>query len=175
MQHFHTMHTNLRSLQLLDIHGGLMLNFYLMLTKHVLDVESACIAGDWQHVPLLRQVLHGGGNIYSESFYENIINSAPCEGPSCFWNSGGACSTFEWASSNRLRNPDERNGGSADAEYNGIDYMLYYNLYNIINPSTIPYVNFMDSRITFPIPIGNPLMGTTANPLTIEAFNTKQR
>ncbi|MBK7183785.1 MAG: T9SS type A sorting domain-containing protein [Bacteroidetes bacterium] len=135
-------------------------------------VESACIAGDWQHVPLLRQVLHGGGNSILESFYENIINSAPCEGPSCFWNSGGACSTFEWSSSNRLRNPDERNGGSADGEYNGIDYMLYYNLYNIINPSTIPYVNFMDSRITFPIPIGNPLMGTTANPLTIEAFNT---
>lgn len=136
------------------------------------ELGVRAILRDNQHLPLLRQVLHSGTNPISQSTYENLLNSAPCEGPRCFWNSTSQCSTFEWSSRDRLHTSDERGGGSSQGEYAGLDYMLYYNLYNIINPSTIPYVNFMDSRITFPIPIGNPLMGTTANPLTIEAFNT---
>lgn len=136
------------------------------------ELGTRAILRDNQHLPLLRQVLHSGSNPITQGTYQSLLNSAPCEGPRCFLASSGPCSTFEWSSRDRLHTSDERGGGSNQGEYAGLDYMLYYNLYNIINPSTIPYVNYMDSRITFPIPIGNPLLGTTTNPLTIEAFNT---
>lgn len=42
------------------------------------------ILRDNQHLTLMRQVLHGGSNLVPNSTYENIINTAPCEGPWCF-------------------------------------------------------------------------------------------
>jgi hypothetical protein len=131
------------------------------------------ILRDNQDLPLLRQVLHGGGNLVPVSTYRDMLNSAPCNGPRCYWNSNGECSPFEWSSSDRLHDAEERGGGSSQGEYCGLDYMLYYNLYHIIIPNTVPNVNYMDRVITFPFPTtGTFPVGTNATPAVIEAFNS---
>jgi hypothetical protein len=136
-----------------------------------------------EHLPLLRQVLHEGPNLVPASTYENMLNTAPCEGPRCYWSSGGECSLSsprnDWSSSDRLHNSEERigasnpHGSSFQGEYNGLDYMLYYNLYHIINPGSVPYTNYMDRVITISYPTTSaPIVGTNATPVVIEAFNS---
>lgn len=126
---------------------------------------------DYQYLPLLRQVLHGGINTIPNSTYINLLNSAPCEGP--YYYGAANSAPFEWSASNRLVHPEQRGGGSAKAEYSGLDYLLYYNLYHLVIPNTVPMVNYMDRVITFPFPSSGTFpVGTASNPALIEAFNT---
>jgi hypothetical protein len=145
-------------------------------------LSSRAIIRDNQHLPLLRQVLHGGGNLVPQSFYENLLNTAPCSGPFCFAKShpGGPCATFEWSAWDRLhfseeRSPDSKGSyedGSQEGEYNGLDYLLYYNLFHLVVPSTVPHINYMDRNIGSPFPTtSQPPIGTLTNPAHIEAFN----
>ncbi|OFY85694.1 MAG: hypothetical protein A3F72_12145 [Bacteroidetes bacterium RIFCSPLOWO2_12_FULL_35_15] len=140
------------------------------------------------HMPLLRQVLHGGINPIPDSKYTDLINSAPCNGPYCYHYTGGNCATFEWSADSRVYDEECRiprppygyhkmngdNIGSPDGEYNGLDYMLYYNLYHIIQGNTVATVNYMDRVITIPYPsvVGGITFGNSGNPTTVEAFNT---
>lgn len=127
---------------------------------------------DNQHLPLLRQVLHGGGNPIQQQTYQNLLNTAPQCGPYNFAYPGNS-STYEWSADSRLYN-SERRGAAMQffhGEYNGIDYMLYYNLYHLIKPNTVPMVNYMDRVITLTFPDANG-SGSVSNPTTIIAFNT---
>ncbi len=66
--------------------------------------------------------------------FEYLLNVAPCDG---IYNWGiNDQSHYQWSSDNRLDHPDRRGTGAGSAEwaaptgeYNGIDYMLYHNLY----------------------------------------------
>lgn len=136
----------------------------------------------YEHTPLLRKVLHPGVNSHSFSFlfpytslnqshYEDLLNSAPNCGP---YNFGiGNMSTYEWSSDNRINNSERRGQSLAGGggEYNGLDYMLYYNLYHLIDPNTVPMVNYMDRDILFDFPTSSGA-GSTGMPCVIEAFNT---
>jgi hypothetical protein len=81
------------------------------------------------HAPLARQVLHGG-NYYPNPNYsiQSLLNAAPCDD---IYNFGiQNQSTFEWSSDQRLDHPNRRGQNPvASGEYNGIDYMLYHNLW----------------------------------------------
>lgn len=149
---------------------------------------------DNQHLPLLRQILHGGSNPIPQQKYVDLLNSAPTCGPYNYDYPNNA-STFEWSSDSRLYNSERRGEYTADipykdsngnwqwhltgddkvgnfhGEYNGLDYMLYYNLFHIIEPNTVPMVNYMDRVITFTFPDANG-SGSASNPTAIIAFNT---
>jgi hypothetical protein len=134
---------------------------------------TRAIIRDNQHLPLLRQVLHGGGNLIPKSTYVNLLNSAPCNGPYCFQKSTGDCATFEWSAWDRLHFSEERGGKSLEGEYNGLDYLLYYNLYHIIEGNTVPEINYMNQTVSNPFPTTGPFpVGTAAMPAIIEGFNS---
>ncbi len=113
------------------------------------------------------------------------MNEAPCVGPYNFdfpFNSA----PFEWSTGNRIIHPDKR-GEKSDgtdnmefkAEYPGIDYMLYHNLYYTIKSQYYDNpVNLMNQKITFQMPFEllptNFEIGTTINPLFVGVFNNIQ-
>jgi len=134
---------------------------------------------DREYLPLLRQVLHGGGNGLPDNKYEYLINVAPCEGPN---NNDGEYSSFEWSTQHRFRNPEKRGILEPDpkGEYNGLDYMLLFNLYSIAKSGTKqPYINSYTNgvdrhvAINFPInlPFGSTVLGSHLRPGMIGAFN----
>jgi hypothetical protein len=137
-----------------------------------------------EYLPLLRQVLHGGGNFVSNNVYENLLDVAPCEGP---YNRDGNYGqndglSDEWSTQNRFKQPEKR--GSSNpfprGEFNGLDYMLLFNLYSIAkNETNDPYIssysNSMDRFVTIDFPFNGPFgfdIGSQAYPLQVGAFNT---
>ncbi|MFN7013775.1 MAG: 3-coathanger stack domain-containing protein, partial [Bacteroidia bacterium] len=131
--------------------------------------------------PLLRQVLYGGVNPVPNSMIENHLNSAPCKGP---YNTGSSnFAPSGWASSHRFFHPQSKQNGNVGpfrGYYNGVDYMLLHNLYQIVNPSNnLPqFLDFLDRELNsptdnFPKHIGMGLyIGTNATPATVEAFRS---
>lgn len=176
---------------------------YFALNVTAERLGARAIFRDYQHLPLVHQVLHGevpGGatNPISESVYLNLLNTAPCDGPYNF-DFPTNSSNFEWSTENRLLYPQrrgeydhyqapldlpgtendipERNIGDDKndfkGEYNGLDYMLYHNLFYIITGAPEKYINFMDRVITFSYPTGPPLnLGAITNPAIVEGFHT---
>lgn len=145
--------------------------------------------------------------------YADYINSAPCEGPYSFREPSVNCVNglaicnaypypdknighYNWSSSNLLNSPGRRwtnaelnnnsqlSGNIFEGEYNGLDYMLLYNLYrlNQIRQDNNNSVGYTDLRnisipIVLPYTIPNPLSPTTvignhANPQKIESFES---
>lgn len=148
------------------------------------EVELAYLAEgrNYHHLPLLRQVLHGGGNPLLTTYnYTSLLNDAPCQGPWCYSYPGNSA-PFEWSTSNRLHKPDERGGDGGDnsnyGEFNGLDYMLYYNLYALTQgtngPAGIDYTNYKDRTITYSFPHSTTsgIVGSFSNPTTIEGFSS---
>lgn len=157
------------------------------------ELGQRAILRDWQHLPLLHQVLHGGTNPVPRSTYYDLLDAAPCEGPYNFGYPNNSAS-FEWSTDNRMLSPDRRGewtnttpyikdgqlfyhyaGDDIVApfygEYNGLDYMLYYNLFALAQGTTgTSYSNYMNRRITYPFPVN--YLGTKSNPTTVEAFNS---
>jgi len=90
----------------------------------------------YEHIPLLHAVLHGGKNKFiADSKYEELINTAPYFGPFNYGKSEEI--PYEWSANNRFIHPERRGYTIKDhelfpGEYNGLDYMLLYNLYAIV-------------------------------------------
>ncbi len=134
---------------------------------------------DREYLPLLRQVLHGGGNLVPNSTYENLLDRAPCVGP---YNFGGSNHPInardDWSSAHRFKDPENRgdypDGDKTRGEYYGLDYMLLFNLYCLANDDYLTsYYNEMDQMVTIDFPHGLlAYEGSTANPKEIDAFNT---
>ncbi len=85
-------------------------------------------------------VLNGNAASNSQSFYETILASAPCNGPYKYDNISNY--SAEWNTSDRWEHPlytstpDENFTG----DYIGMDYMILYNLYHLYykNQTTLP-------------------------------------
>ncbi|MGN6646758.1 MAG: hypothetical protein ACTHJT_09515, partial [Cytophaga sp.] len=110
-----------------------------------------CWRANFQVLPLMYNVLNNkigfnsvGGSPASTTayinFFQSHIDNAPCRGPYCMGANDKAAN--DWASWSILLSADAGNnhkwtdgpdgGGGTDlGEYNGLDYMLMYNLYNI--------------------------------------------
>lgn len=93
---------------------------------------------------LLHALLHNKnvGDALPQSHFENLLNVAPCNIPCAYepsgcptpdnadWNAG-----YRWTNNNRNSNQDWQRGF-----FNGIDYMLLYNLYHLeYNPEVAYY------------------------------------
>jgi len=129
------------------------------------------------YLPLLRQVLHGGGNLVSNSTYTDLLNSAPCMGP---YNIDGNYPDYNWSTTNRFRQPEHRGCLSPplcnqpNGEYNGLDYMLLFNLYCLAQEDYLDsYFNMIDRKVFLNFPASFfPFPGNKLFPVTIETFGT---
>jgi len=137
---------------------------------------------DWQHMPLLHQVLHGGTNPIATYKYYDILDSSPCEGPYNFGYPDNSAS-FEWSTDNRMLSPDRRGDYTATVaghtvgddkvapfygEYNGLDYMIYHNLFALSHGISLPFYDYMDREVGAPLPPP----GYSSGRIIIEGFNT---
>lgn len=97
---------------------------------------------------------------------QGILNSAPADGPFFHQSSSTVLDLAPdgWANSFRfIGNPPQQNTGKLgfQGNYNGLDYMLLHNLYQLANKGGQAIVSG-----TYPIPIGVGI-GSTVNPLTV--------
>lgn len=104
----------------------------------------------YEHLALISCVLHGDcPPILQEeqAYYESLMNQAPPNGPfnygvdyepdpdSPLYYEHWQEYTYEWSASNRFVWPQRRGNGTSEfftGEYNGLDYMLLYNLYGLV-------------------------------------------
>ncbi|HHN47801.1 MAG TPA: hypothetical protein ENN08_02520 [Bacteroidales bacterium] len=93
----------------------------------------------YEHFALISCILHDDCPRMlrrEKELYENLLNSAPIEGPLNFGDNPNHPYIFEWSSVNRFVWPERRGEGTKEhhmGEYNGLDYMLLYNLYHLIS------------------------------------------
>lgn len=127
---------------------------------------------NYLHFTLLYQILHGSNAFIHipGATYASLLNSAPACGPSKY----GVPTNYEWSADSRVYDAEDRGSlTSIQGEFNGLDFMLYYNLYHNIVPSTVPYINYMDRIINVTYPTtSNPIFGNISNPAHLIAFNT---
>ena len=131
-------------------------------TEDKIEYRTSLFHLEWGS--LLRKVLHGGNNLNNFD-YANFLNSAPCKGPSYYV--GSIENKPGWTSRDNIDHPQEQADFKFKGEFNGLDYMLYHNLYYIDNPSL--YTSSADNRYanvtgSWPISSQNNL-GSNANPL----------
>lgn len=108
---------------------------------------------DFYHGDLLRMAIHGWGNCADNSMSSaslsqaySIMQQAPCEGSFNYFqpNSnvglvGPAAPSAEWSTTSRLDHPDRRgNNNIIIGEFNSLDYMLYHNLYYLVQQQSNP-------------------------------------
>ena len=96
---------------------------------------------DRNHIPLLYDVLwpldqnvncSNSVNFGNDS-YECLLDVAPCNGTNRHFPNG------EWGNEDRVLNGSPSNTATYLQENYGVDYMLYFNLFQIINPSYSDY------------------------------------
>jgi hypothetical protein len=167
--------------------------------------QAGKCAFEW--MPLLHAIFENynlTSNLWPNT-YADYLNSAPCKGPYGFhkdlsdpnvvndpeliqhypYSQGLNVPHYNWSSPNLLYKPGTRWNNTTDpgsgaffGEYNGLDYMLLYNLYRINqlrqdNNLNIGYQNLLESNININVPINAPLgpdLGSHSRPLTSSSF-----
>jgi hypothetical protein len=132
--------------------------------------------GPLDHAPLARKILHGGPYVQNSNYtFKYLLDVAPCTDIYNFNNYDYA--HYEWSSDNRLDRPDRRgwygqnnppgtgHWRPSKAEYNGIDYMVYHNLWYIheLQEGTNPNITNMSEM---DVNLG----GTWSSPTSLDIF-----
>lgn len=92
--------------------------------------------GDRLHLPLLHQALYGSSNdSYPATFYECLLDHAECYGPhgddgNEIWSQNQGLLVYGYFHTPSLN------------EYNGLSYMFYFNIYNLVYPTYLPGSNY---------------------------------
>jgi hypothetical protein len=134
---------------------------------------------NYYHFQLLNWVLHEDAPIsIPAQTYINLLHDAPICGPYYFTPSNRSSSP-EWTADSRVYDAENRgttnNSSGQRGEFNGLDYMLYYNLYHLSMAAvTVPTVNYMDRIFTtVNYPVGNAgSFGSTTSRANLIGFNT---
>jgi hypothetical protein len=136
-----------------------------------IDVIGECIQEFWENnvfeypqLPLIGKILHPAIYSYDNDvminsmldYYKKRLDSAPMEGPSVI-------ATYDWSSDNALVWPERRGVGPAGEEYNGLDYLLMFNLYYLFKKERPPV-----NSVVFPIYVGDYSFGSYKKPIIIE-------
>lgn len=122
---------------------------------------------------MLRSVLHSSPAGSGLDGTENFIDGAPCEGPYNYQNFNYP--TYNWSSTDLVEHPDRRGAGNAGGfpgDYNGLDYMLYHNLYYL--HANQPESNSVSTVVNTVIDFFTNLFGgnsNTANAHTYKAYS----
>ena len=102
-----------------------------------------------QFFPLLHEYLHNQNSLLSSSVFTSRISDAPCEGPHRYDDNTGVAG---WRADNRWTRSLVATNGINDldpipgnnATFNGLDYMLIYNLYLLTRGvGNVSYENLM--------------------------------
>ncbi len=160
--------------------------------------SRGCAVGDndFSYIPLFKKALHpqdalqifdgqyDASPMNARNYLENLLNDAPCYGPYNYSNGSNDFPSYEWSSSSRLTHPENRGKNDVTTEgfegdYNGIDYMFYYNLYRYVFRGDLlkPYNKLTRSNVITDYPFFNSYspstgFGSHASPTAIESFNT---
>lgn len=118
-----------------DVNNSMMLRLVAVgksWRKRKIWVNS--LAADMEVFALANAVLHHYRIPIAPKIYENLLNSAPPEGPYMFNKRNKA--TGGWATTNRWSHPKWRHKGVPEyfhtrGNYTGLDYMLLFNLYHL--------------------------------------------
>lgn len=117
--------------------------------------------GDLWHLPLVHQVLFEEDNLMSPLIYECFLDLAPCDGPvlndfNPIWSAnkglvlGGFNSIYDPTPSPNNEDPGRKH---FDGEDSGIDYLLYFNLYNLAYPGYCPSYRYISPYELAPVDI----------------------
>lgn len=93
------------------------------------------VGANWEHLYLLHKFLYGGGNKeISKTHYECLLNSAPCRGydgsETKLADGSLPVPSIEWGDIDRLKGKR----ATYSSAFSRVDYMFYFNLYNLNNP-----------------------------------------
>jgi hypothetical protein len=145
-----------------------------LFTKTKIATIAAVYNRQW--ASLLHSVLDGSNDPTDPVIHKLLLNAAPECGPyNCVNDTLGYASGI-WNSPSWFRfaeNRDEDHCGDGAGEFNGIDYMVYHNLYYLQHPQDYTAVNQIDLGIygaSFPTILGS--FGSHSHPLQFTAFNT---
>jgi hypothetical protein len=98
-----------------------------------------------EHIWLFHKILYNipadNHDNTMQSIYECMLNAAPCR------DINDHNGIFEWSNTDRANNGPNTGGNSYNDEGNGSDYMLYFNLYCIANPSYKSGYRYIDPHI----------------------------
>jgi len=156
---------------------------------------AGAVHQDMWHLPLVKEVLYGSTgaiNLLLPSL-NNLLNTAPCVGTYKYEYPNDS-PDYEWSTNNRILHPDRRGEYTEDvydggelihaigddknrypAEYPGLDYMLYHNLfYTLYDQYYKAPFDLVESVMTIPLPFynGSEEIGTDALPFNIDTFNS---
>ncbi len=122
------------------------------------------------HFPLVYQILHGfdGTGMIDESVLTDLLDSAPFEGP--YYYDENNHSPEPWDRINLIANPWQ-DPANFPGRYNGLDYMLLYNLtFLVYQNEPVPYRKVTPA---FPLQAGwqefEAGAGSQQDPVTIES------
>ncbi|HUM47601.1 MAG TPA: T9SS type A sorting domain-containing protein [Chitinophagales bacterium] len=133
---------------------------------------------------LLHGYLHNEDPYYSKAHIrEDFIDLAPCKGP---YNFPGVESpqmpNYEWSSTNMHVHPENRGDATPGEEgyYNGLDYMLLYNLYYLLygegDPRKYYNANFYEEKLDYKYDYitgaGTFVIGSHDVPREVDVFHT---
>ncbi len=122
------------------------------------------------------------------------LNNGPCEGTYSYasrydhsgnltgtagvYSGGGWGSSYKWCKEQIYQD----GGDWWLANFNGLDFMILYNLYHIVqmgSPNTPPYINYKNLVLSGPLPLvlnhpsgGSSIIGTDQAPLCLVGFNS---
>ena len=160
--------------------------------------SRGCAVGknDFSYIPLFKKALHpqddlqifegqfDASPVNARNYLEDLLNDAPCYGPYNYSNGSIDYPSYEWSSASRLIHPENRGetnvwDGGYEGDYNGIDYMFYYNLYRYVFRDELkkPFNKLTRSEEITDYPFFNSYSPTTGfgsheSPTAIESFNT---
>ena len=110
------------------------------ITNSAISINAYTDEAPLDHGPIAHALLHDlPAYVPNQNYsFEYLINVAPCDG---IYNFGSNQSTYHWSSDNRCDHPNRRGTNPTllgtnsypTGEYNGIDFMLYHNLYYLYN------------------------------------------
>jgi hypothetical protein len=86
------------------------------------------------HIPMLTKYLYSTVDVHPKSYYEGLLDDAPCFGPYNYSYKSFSQVSFpshDWSATTLTIHPERRGDNSPDfpGEYNGLDYMMLFNLF----------------------------------------------
>ena len=132
--------------------------YYKNITDAAITTNAYPYGAPIDHGPIAHALLNSKSSYVPNPQYtfDYLLNIAPCDG---IYNFGSNQSNYEWSSDNRCDHPNRRGdiAGVGEAapkgEYNGIDFMLYHNLYYLYNNENT-MTNLSDITINNPSNLG---------------------
>lgn len=120
----------------------------------------------YPHIPMVYEIIsgpgsgHGAGNIDPAAFghpsFPELFSNAPTCGCYNYESQGGGYGNWYWSSPNWSQDFFKR-GDKSNADYNNLDYMYQYDLYNLNDKDYLHYYynSYYRDKFSVPYPFGS--------------------